>query len=74
MDGSKMLATAVIAALAVPGLFSQAGIVGTDSGSCGGLRKGLSIIQRCTVCRASGRRTSLARSAACAGVVRCAAG
>ena len=32
------------------------------------------IIQRCAVCRASRRRTSLARSAACAAVVRCAAG
>jgi len=40
MDGLKMIAAAVIAALAVPGLFSQASVVGADSGKLQGITQG----------------------------------
>ena len=40
MDGLKKLAAATIAILAVPALFSQAGVVGTDSGKLQGVTQG----------------------------------
>ena len=40
MDGLKKLALAAIAVLAVPHLFSQAGVVGTDSGKLQGVTQG----------------------------------
>ncbi len=75
MDGLKRLAVAAIAVLAcVPIVFADRRsrhrfrqVAGRYAGAC-------RIIQGCAICRASRRRTSLARSAACAAVVRCAAG
>src|ERR1700722_15838426 len=40
MDGLKKLAVAAIAVLAVPPLFSQPGVVGTDSGKLQGVTQG----------------------------------
>ena len=40
MDGLKRLAVAAIAVLAVPPLFSQTGVVGTDSGKLLGVTQG----------------------------------
>ncbi len=40
MDGLKRLAVAAIAVLALPPLFSQTGVVGTDSGNLQGVTQG----------------------------------